>query len=90
MKEIVINLGSRSYPVFIGKDLFSPLPRKAKKILAAASRVVLVTHPQLARLYGRKLKFGGQKVETLLVSSGERTKSLETVQKIYKALLKMK
>lgn len=91
MEEIQVNLGERSYPILVGAGLAENLPDRVRSILAGASGIVLLTHPKLARLYGRSfLKNFGRKIEKVEIPDGERFKTLSTVQKVYTALLQKK
>lgn len=93
MKRLAIGLGDRSYDVRVGRRL---LERTGAWVLEITrpSRVVVVTHPSINRLYGAKLSAGFSSarvsIQFIEVPEGEKSKSLEQAGKIYDRLLEWK
>ena len=93
MKRLNIDLADRSYEILIGRGL---LQRTGEWVMAIAkpSRVVIITHPSINRLYGEKLSsgFSQSNIPThfIEVPEGEKSKSLEQAEKIYDHLLEWK
>ncbi|MFQ5450917.1 MAG: 3-dehydroquinate synthase [Nitrospinaceae bacterium] len=93
MKRLNIDLGERSYEILIGRNLLERTREFVSEILKP-SRVVIVTHPSLHRLYGETLAAnlaqGGTPTEVIEVPEGESSKSLQQAEKIYDRLLEWK
>ena len=93
MKLLNINLGDRSYEIRIGRGI---LQNTAEWVLdiAKPSRVVIITHPSINKLYGQTLSsgFSDSNVPTdfIEVPDGEKSKSLVQTEQIYDHLLKLK
>jgi 3-dehydroquinate synthase len=86
MRTLNVDLGERSYPIYIGSDLLRP------DLLAAhipARQVVVVTNETIAPLYLDRVKaaLAGLDVATVVLPDGERYKTLETAAQIYDVLL---
>ncbi len=92
MKRLSIDLAERSYEILIGSNLLEQTGNHLSAILNP-SRIVVVTHPSLNRLYGEKLAFGfsqaGGSLETLMIPEGETSKSLRQAEKLYDRLLEL-
>lgn len=90
MKEIIVDLGERSYPVHIGRETLSMFGEvcKASKM---PRQVVVVTDKNVARLYLRQLsnalKHAGYSVESIVIAPGEHQKSLFRANAIISKLL---
>ena len=87
MKQVVVELGDRSYPIFIGAGLLEQAadllgPRLSKQTLVVCNTVV-------APLYLKALLGGLPDIpaRTLVVEDGERRKTLETMNLIITRLL---
>lgn len=93
MKRLNIDLADRSYEILIGRSL---LERTGEWVMAIAkpSRVVIITHPSINRLYGEQLSSGFSQADIPIhfieVPEGEKSKSLEQAEKIYNQLLTWK
>lgn len=87
MKTLYVELGERSYPIYIGTgildqaDLFSPH--------IAGRRIMVVTNETIAPLYLDKVISGlkGYQCESVILPDGEQYKSLEVLNTIFDALL---
>ena len=92
MKRLEIDLGERSYEILIGQGI---LAQTGKLLFQAVptSRVVIITHPRLNRLYGDKINRSlvreKLKVDCIEVPEGEEYKSLEEAEKVFGRLLEV-
>ena len=87
MKELVVELGERAYPIYIGAGL---LPRAAALVETRLSeQVLVVSNTVVAPLYLEKLLDGlpGISARTLVIEDGEQHKTLETLNGIITRLL---
>ena len=87
MKQVVVELGNRSYPIYIGAGL---LQRAADLIGTRLSeQTLVVSNTIVAPLYLETLLDGltGIQTRTLIVEDGERHKTAETMNGIITRLL---
>ena len=77
---------SRRYVVTIGDGVLGQLPRLLDEAGTPARRFV-VSNPLVWRLHGGRLAAAGL-TEPILVPDGERFKHLQTVSRVYDALIK--
>ena len=87
MKQLVVNLGDRSYPIYIGAGL---LPRAAALAgVQPGTQVLVVSNNVVAPLYLETLLGGlaDATVRTLIIEDGERHKTMETLNGIITRLL---
>jgi len=93
MKRLSIDLGDRSYDIRVGRRLLQQAGAWVTEI-TNPSRVVVITHPSINRLYGEKLSAGFSSakvpIHCIEVPEGERSKSLQQAEKIYDRLLEWK
>ena len=89
-KILNVELGPKSYPIFIGKDLLSQKSFISDYIYG--QQVMIVSNTTVAPLYLDQVKrqLNGYNVETFVLPDGEQYKTLETVNTIFDALLKSK
>ena len=89
MKRINVALGERSYPIYIGYNIFSQLPKLLQGI---KGKGIIVTDHTVKRLWGprieRILRKSGLKMPIFSIKPGEASKSLDTAERIYHFLLK--
>lgn len=83
---IQVDLGSRSYPIHVRTGLL----QDASRLVSAATRarrLLLVSHPLLMELHGRRLASNlveaGFELSVAEVPPGEKSKSLSMVSKLY-------
>jgi len=84
MHTLHVELGERSYPVYIGRDLLTDPQLLAQHV--GGSQVVVVSNDRVAPLYlDRVLQALGErrKVTEVILPDGERHKSLETLSRIF-------
>lgn len=87
-QTLVVDLGSRSYPIIVGADL---LGRAADLFeTPKAETVALITDAAVAGLHGDSARAGlssdGRKVEQFTLEPGESSKSAETLDSIWRWL----
>jgi 3-dehydroquinate synthase len=93
MKRLTIDLGDRSYDIRVGRQLLQQTGKWVTEI-THPSRVVIITHPSINRLYGEELASSfsetGVPLHVIEVPEGEKTKSLQQAEKIFDRLLEWK
>ncbi len=86
MKTVQVNLGPRSYNIYIGSGLLGGLGQYMKA-LDCGEKVLLVTNPAVSTLYGgtviESLVDSGFNVVTGEIGDGEEYKTLATAEKLY-------
>jgi 3-dehydroquinate synthase len=87
MQSLTVDLGERSYPIFIGRGLLDEPDRFSPHI--RGQRVMIVTNDTVAPLYLDRLRrtLAGFRVDSVILPDGEAYKTLETLNLIYTALL---
>ena len=90
MKTLNVELGERSYPIFIGSDLLEK-PELVSPFLGK-HRAVVVTNSVVAPLYLEKIKrlLGSRYDSSVILPDGEQYKNLDSVGLIYEHLLRGK
>lgn len=87
MKQVVVELGDRSYPIYIGAGLLG----QAADLLGArvSGQTLVVSNTVVAPLYLDTLLEGlaGMAPRTLIIEDGERRKTVETMNAIITRLL---
>ena len=93
MQRLNINLGKRSYDILLGSGLLGKLGECLSRIVKP-SRIVLITHPSLFKIYGDKVLSGfkdqGWAVDLIEIEEGETSKTLGQAEKIFDRLLDLK
>lgn len=89
MRTLNVELGTRSYPIYIGPALLS-----SGKIFAShitGHQVMVVTNDTIARLYLDDLTqaLSGYDVHTKVLPDGEQYKNMDTLTSIFDALLEV-
>jgi len=87
MQRVTIDLGERSYPILIGPGLLAD--SKVLGEAVPARDVMVVTNDVVAPLYLDRLMRGlhGRRLEAVLLPDGERHKTLETMGRVFDALV---
>lgn len=90
MKVLSVELGERSYPIYIGSDLLSQPELLTQHI--KAKQVLIVTNTTIAPLYLARVLESLQEycVETVILADGEQYKTLDTITQIFDKLLAAK
>ena len=78
---------SRSYPVLLEDGVLDRVGAVLDELKLPARRFV-VSSPLVWRLHGTRMARSARRIESILVSDGERNKQLATVSRIYDALVK--
>lgn len=87
MATLNVDLGDRSYPIFIGQDLLNS-PDCFKPFIHG-KQVMIVSNTTVAPLYLEAIKSSleGYQVDEVILPDGEEYKTLDTVNLIFSALL---
>jgi len=87
MRELIVNLGERSYPICIGSELLSS--GKIFSDLIKSSQIMIVTNTTVAALYLERLtgSLGKFNPVSVVIPDGEAYKTLETMNNIITNLL---
>lgn len=93
METITVDLGERSYPIYIDANILSSFGARLATF-TTSKRVVIVTNPTVAKLYlevvESSLKSNGIDVKVVEIPDGEEYKSLEWAGRIYDELISFK
>ena len=87
VRTLKVDLGERSYPIYIGRELLADAQYFAPHI--RGSRVMIVSNTTVAPLYLDKVKqaLGSLRVDQVILPDGEEFKTLDVLNTIYTALL---
>ncbi len=87
MKTLNVDLGDRSYPIYIGQNLISQQSLISKHI--HGNQVLVVTNETVAPLYLEQtlLSLADFECQTVILPDGEQYKNLDILARIYDALL---
>lgn len=87
MKTLTVDLGERSYPIFIGQDLLAN-PDLLRPYIKGR-QVCIVTNEAVAPLYLDALmaNLAGLQVDSVILPDGEAHKTLTTLNKVFDVLL---
>ncbi len=90
MQTLAVELGDRSYPIYIGSALLGQSSLIKRHIYA--SQVLIVTNETIAPLYLEKTKlfFADYHCSVVILKDGERYKSLENLNLVFDKLLQEK
>lgn len=92
MRELKVDLGERSYPIYIGKSLIARLSSFFEQHgIDQLSPLMVVTDEGVAPHYLEQvenvLKAGGYRIATAVVEAGEKSKSLEVLEQLVEIAL---
>ncbi|HHM05241.1 MAG TPA: 3-dehydroquinate synthase [Gammaproteobacteria bacterium] len=87
MKTLTVDLGARSYPIYIGAGLLGEPRRLAPHV--AARQVMIVTNETVGPLYLAPVRaaLGGFACHEVVLPDGEQYKTLDTLMPVFDALL---
>ncbi len=90
METIHLDLGERSYPIFVGSDLLGRADLVAPCI--RGEQVLIVSNETVAPLYLEQAAaaFSGYRCETIVLPDGEQYKTLATLESIFDQLLEQR
>ncbi|MFP4147162.1 MAG: 3-dehydroquinate synthase [Halorhodospira sp.] len=84
MRTLWVELGERSYPIYIGEGLLGQQGLLNEHV--AGERALLVSNETVAPLYADHLAIGAE-AASLILPDGERYKTLATCERVYDALI---
>ena len=89
-RQLEVDLGARSYPIYIGGGLYDNAKYYRPHILGR--QVMLVTNETIAPLYLQRTleALDGYQVASVILPDGEQYKTLEVLNRIYTALLQQR
>jgi len=91
MQTLTVNLGDRSYPIYLGKGILSQTGEFMKRA-GCGVKVGVVTNPTVKKLYfetlQKVLRSAGYSVTAILVPDGEEHKSIKSLSAIYDQLIR--
>lgn len=89
MQEIIVKLGERSYPIYIGKEMLGNL---VAKLSSLGKRGAIITDTNVNQLWGKELELclgaGDYSLPVYTIAAGEVSKSIAVAEKGYRQLLK--
>ena len=87
MKTLQVELGERSYPIYIGRDLLSKSELLTQHI--NGNEVLVVTNETVAPLYLQSVLnvLTDHRCESVVLPDGEQYKTLEVLNQIFDQLL---
>lgn len=88
-RELSVDLGDRSYPIFIGQNLLGNFDLSP---FVAGSQVMIVTNETVGPLYLERAKacFPGKRIDTVILPDGEKYKDWQTLNLIFDGLLEQR
>ena len=86
--QIDIRSATRTYPVFVAHGVVDQIARRLSTT-GVGERRLLVSSPTVWKLHGETLTAALPGVEHVLVPDGERSKTLQTVARIYTSLIRL-
>ena len=90
MNQIVVGLLERSYPIWIGDNIFSRIGEALDEI-NFPTRVGIITNPTVAELFCedivKEIASSGRQVDVVRIPDGEAYKTLSTLEEIYDVLI---
>lgn len=90
MKQIVVGLGERSYPIWIGERILPSLD-KALDSISFPKKLAVITNPLVGDIYCGQLVdalvASGRQVSIVRLPDGEEYKTLDTLASIYEVLV---
>ena len=89
LRELSVELGDRSYPIFIGQNLLGTWDLSR---FVGGSQVMIVTNETVAPLYLESAKgcFPGKRIDTVVLPDGEKFKDWQTLNRIFDGLLEQR
>lgn len=87
MDRIAVELGDRSYPIFIGSRLLAQLPDLLPPL--SGKQAMVVTNSTIAPLYLQQVEnaLAALKMDHVVLPDGEQFKTLDTLNQVFTALL---
>ena len=93
MHKTIVDLGSRSYPIYLGSETLQRFP-EAYHSLDLSPRAAIVTDTHVANIYLKRfasiLRQHGIGAHTIVIPPGERQKSLTGSKRLYAELVRQR
>ncbi|MGE5380637.1 MAG: 3-dehydroquinate synthase [Methylocystaceae bacterium] len=93
MEQLTVNLGERSYPIYLGNQILSSLPEIIKAALPGLSRLAVITDQTVDSCYGKivtdQLLDAGFLADKVVIAGGEDHKNLTTVECVSQRLVEL-
>ena len=93
MEDLVVELGKRSYPIVIKKELLGEIDLEIRKVFKG-KKIFILTDKNVNAHYGKQVESclfkAGYEVRTMVLEAGEETKAFTTLPLIYNELLDFK
>jgi 3-dehydroquinate synthase len=90
MEKVMVGLGDRSYPIWIGEGILEGLG-EALQAVSFPRKIAVITNPVVEGLFGcrvlRTLAEAGFFASEVVIPDGEEFKTLRTLESIYDALI---
>ncbi len=90
MQTLTVNLGERSYPIYVGEAILSRVGEILRQS-GVRGKVAVVTNPTVAQIYldpvHEALTEAGFEVTPILIPDGEEYKNLESLTKVFDRLI---
>ncbi|MGD2142450.1 MAG: iron-containing alcohol dehydrogenase, partial [Candidatus Bathyarchaeota archaeon] len=89
LKAAEVNLGERTYPIFVGVGLLEKLGEALTQLVPRVTKCVVVTSPKIRELFGDRMLegLGSLKASIILVPDGEAAKTWDNVSSLIGELL---
>lgn len=91
VKKIRVNLGERSYDIYIGSNILGKIGAKLKA-LSSIPKTAIISNPSVYGLYGKKvsnaIRSSGFDAIPVIIPDGEKYKDISIVRNIYGELLR--
>lgn len=92
MREVIVGLGSRQYPITIGCNVTQMLGERARAALPDCKRLAIVSHPGIYTLHGDSVRNAlveaGFTVDVVEIPEGENHKTVASTEKIWDFLIR--
>ena len=93
MNQIVVGLAERSYPIWIGENIFTEIGRALRET-AFPAKIAVITNPTVGDLYCERLVSAlvqdGRQVSVIRLPDGEAYKTVATLEHIYDVLIEQR
>jgi 3-dehydroquinate synthase len=90
MNKIIVGLAERSYPIWIGEEIYADLGVALAEV-NFPKKVAIITNPTVGDLYGdqivAELVRSGHHVDVIRIPDGEEYKTIATLEEIFDVLI---
>lgn len=89
-QSIIVDLGPQSYTIFVGSNWWDQLPATIHRTLPDATHAMLVVDSEIRGQWGDRLgaglRDGGWRVDPVEIPSGESSKSVQQLEKLWEQM----